>query len=190
MKLRVLFLVLLALASPAEAQIQIPFPNLDSAAIPYSGTEQFLCYQGGQPVRCIVNQVPQSATKQDLALASLLLSAHGDNINCNATGDTQFTLYLPTPNWMIGLFQMFLVSGTAGSATMGLYTGPGQTGITLAAQTSLPTASGVNTANVLKSFTPAVTSAVFNATMIYANIGAAAGGTCAVSVYFATRPLP
>jgi hypothetical protein len=190
MKLRVLFLVLLALASPAEAQIQIPFPNLDPATPPYSGLEQFLCYQNGQPSRCVVNQVPQSASKLDLAFAGLVLSAHGDNINCNATGDTQFALYLPATNWMINLFQMVLVSGTPGSATMGLYTGPGQTGITIAAQTSLPTASGLNTANAIKSFTPAVTSAVLNATTIYANIGVAAGGACVVSVYFIIRPLP
>jgi hypothetical protein len=110
-------------------------------------------------------------------------------INCNQTGDTPVTITAPGVSYRLNNMVLVAESGSFTTAKLGLYTGPGQTGNTLVAQTALSglTTTAPNTDGNLLAYTaPAVS---VTARTLYFNVGTAQGGTCVINLYIGLTSL-
>lgn len=129
------------------------------------------------------------ASKLDLTKATGTLAGYADGINCNAAGDTLVPVYSPAANWMANGFIVFMTAGAGGSARIGVYSGPNQTGLVIAAQQALGTAAGPNTpgAEIGLSLTAGT---YYNYQNLYVNVGTAQGSACVFNIYMNIRQGP
>lgn len=111
-------------------------------------------------------------------------------VNCNATGDTTFTINAPT-NYTVNQLRIVAETGLSfNTAKFGLFTGASQTGVTLIAQATAIsglTATGVNTTG--NAITVAASAYELNSTSLFFNVGTQQGGTCTINVYVVMFPL-
>jgi hypothetical protein len=114
-------------------------------------------------------------------------------VNCNATGDTSFTVPLPSgvSNWRIKTYFTQGLTGTFTTAKFGLYSAASQGGTALLGQTALSaiTTTALNTAGNGTQSSGAGGTA-YNFTTLYLNIGTPQGSTCTMNAYLEIQPLP
>ena len=122
----------------------------------------------------------------------LFLLGYSDGINFNLAGDKPITLSIPAGaiGWRAALGLVYGTSGSFSAAEAGLYSSAFQQGSVLLTQTALSgiTATGVNTLGATTALTPGTT-AVWNYSTIYLNVGTAQGATSQGDFYLYGYPL-
>ena len=123
----------------------------------------------------------------------VFLLGYSDNINFNVTGDKPITLALPDGaiGWRSAIGMVFGTSGTFATTKAGIYQLAFQAGVTLLGQTALSgiSATGLNTPGaVVASLTPGTT-AIWNYSKIYLNVGTAEGAASQGNFYLYGYPV-
>jgi hypothetical protein len=121
----------------------------------------------------------------------LLLLGYKEQINFNVAGDNAVSLALPTGaiGWRAASGLIYGTQGSFSTAHAGLYSLPFTQGATLIGQTALSgiTATGLNTAGAVTTFTPGLTT-IFNYTSLQLNVGTPQGGTSLGNFYLYGYP--
>jgi hypothetical protein len=151
---------------------------------------------GANTVKCSLNGTSEVDCTPSQVLALLnypQINIPIDNVNCNATGDTSFTVPLPSgvSNWRIKTYFTQGLTGTFTTAKFGLYSAASQGGTALLGQTALSaiTTTALNTAGNGTQSSGAGGTA-YNFTTLYLNIGTPQGSTCTMNAYLEIQPLP
>ena len=122
----------------------------------------------------------------------LFLLGFSDGINFNVAGDKPINLNLPAGaiGWRAALGMVYGTSGSFSAAEAGLYSLAFKGGTTLIGQTALSgiTATGPNVAGATASLTPGTT-AIWNYSTIYLNVGTAQGATSQGNFYLYGYPV-
>jgi len=117
---------------------------------------------------------------------ALRLIASAQSVNLAAAGDTaMFVLdiskFVPTSIIITNGLNSSGATTTIATATVGVYTGPGQTGSTILTTAALTSNTGGP--YVTTSAATSLTTAISNPTNIYVNVGTTIAATCDVFVY-------
>ena len=122
----------------------------------------------------------------------LFLFGYSDEINFNVAADTPIAITLPPGaiGWRSQLGLVFGTSGSFATAKAGLYSLAFTQGTTLLGQTALSgiTATGINTPGAVTTLTPGTT-AVWNYTTIYLNVGTPQGAASQGNFYLFGYPI-
>lgn len=122
----------------------------------------------------------------------VFLLGYLDNINFNLAGDKAVPLTLPAGalGWRAALGIVFGTNGTFATAKAGIYQLPFEAGVTLLGQTALSaiSATGFNTPGAIAPLTPGTT-AIWNYTKVYVNVGTPEGATSQGNFYLYGYPI-
>ena len=122
----------------------------------------------------------------------LFLLGYSDGINFNVAGDKPINLSLPAGviGWRAALGLVYGTSGSFSTAQAGLYSLAFTQGTELLAQTALSgiTSTGINTPGASTSLTPGTT-AIWNYSTIYLNVGTPQGGASQGNFYLYGYPV-
>jgi hypothetical protein len=137
--------------------------------------------------------VPQ--VQQLIGQSTIYIAVKGINFN-SANTDTSVAITLPTgiTRWKLGTFNAIAITNASASistATIGVFTGAGGTGQTIAANqviTVTATAADTNNNTMQLSITNAATEA-YNDTTVFVRIGTAQGSAATADVVFIIIPL-
>jgi hypothetical protein len=121
----------------------------------------------------------------------IFLLGYSDAINFNVAGDKPITLSIPAGaiGWHAALGLVYGTSGSFSTAKAGLYSLAFTQGTVLLGQTALSgiTATGINTPGATTNLTPGTT-AIWNYSTLYLNVGTAQGATSQGNFYLFGYP--